>query len=81
MEKRRVELDEKVSSIYNTMRNQDNNILEEIKMMREESSKQHSKLNDRITQLEKYIWVAIGGGITLTWIVSYVANYFKVLGH
>lgn len=81
IEQRRRDLDDKIDMVYNTMRSQDNGILDEIKKLREESNSQHTKLNDRITQLEKFIWLAIGGGITVTWIISYAANYFKILGH
>jgi uncharacterized protein YPO0396 len=81
IEQRRRDLDDKIDMVYNTMRSQDNGILDEIKKLREESTAQHSKLTERINQLEKFIWLAIGGGITLTWIISYAANYFKILGH
>jgi hypothetical protein len=81
VEKRREELDVKLKDVYDTMRTQDNGILEEISKLRKESTEQHNVLSNKINQLEKYIWVAIGGGMTVICILSYVANYFKVLGH
>jgi len=81
VEQRRRDLDSKIDGVYNTMRSQDNGIIDEIKKLREESTSQHSKLNERITQMERYIWMAIGGGITITWVLSYLANYFKILVH
>jgi hypothetical protein len=81
VEKRREELDGKLKDVYDTMREQDNNILIEIAALRKESTEQHNVLSGKINQLERYIWVAIGGGIVITWVVSLLANYFKILGH
>ena len=81
VEQRRRDLDIKIDGVYNTMRSQDNGILDEIKKLREESTSQHEKLTGRIAQMERYIWMAIGGGIASTWLISYIANYFKILGH
>ena len=81
LEKRREELDVKLKDVYDTMRSQDNSILEEITKLRTESTEQHKFLTDKISKLERYIWLAIGGGMTIVWLLSYAANYFKVLGH
>jgi archaellum component FlaC len=78
VEKRREELDTKLKDVYDTMREQDNNILTEISKLRQESSEAHKDLNNRISQLEKYIWLAIGGGIVITWIATNLANYLRV---
>ena len=81
LEKRREEMDNKLKEVYDTMREQDNSILSEISKLRAESTEAHKTLTAKINQMERYIWVAIGGGITLTWVVSLIANYFKILGH
>jgi len=81
VESRRLENDAKLKDVYNTMREQDNSILTEISKLRKESNDQHTILSNKINQLERYIFVAIGGGIVITWLVSYAANYFKILGH
>lgn len=81
VEKRREELDVKLKDVYDTMREQDNHILIEIAALRKESTEQHNILSGKINQLERYIWTAIGGGIVITWLVSLLANYFKILGH
>ena len=80
-ENRRKEYDAKIDEVYTHMNDKDDKILTELKAHREASAKEHEALSKRITALEKYIWVAIGGGITITWILSYIANYFKILGH
>ena len=78
VEKRREELDTKLKDVYDTMREQDNNIFAEISKLRHESAEAHKDLNNRISQLEKYIWLAIGGGIVITWIATNLANYLRV---
>ena len=81
LEKRREEVDIKLKDVYDTMRDQDSKILEEIKSLREDTTRQHLEMSKKITILERYIYLAIGGGICATWIVSYIANYFKILVH
>ena len=81
LEKRREEVDIKLKDVYDTMRDQDSKILEEIKYLREDTTRQHLEMSKKITILERYIYLAIGGGICVTWIVSYIANYFKILIH
>ena len=78
-EKRRELMDEKLNDVYNTMREQDNGILEEIAKLRKESTEQHNVLSNKINQLEKYIYIAIGGGMVITWILTNAANYLKLL--
>ena len=76
-EKRRELMDDKINDIYNTMRDQDNSILSEITKLRAESSEQHNILSSKINQLEKFMWMAIGGGMVLTWVLTNLVYYFK----
>ena len=78
-EKRRELMDERIDDIYNTMRSQDNSILDEISKLRKESTEQHNVLSAKINQLEKFIWTAVGGGIVITWILTNAVNYLKLL--
>ena len=72
VEKRREELDLKLKDVYDTMRDQDNVVLQHIDSLRKESSEQHNALTQKINKLEKYIWVAIGGGIAASWLISFI---------
>lgn len=76
-EKRRELMDGKLNDVYNTMRDQDNGILAEISKLRAESSEQHIILSNKINQLEKFMWMAIGGGMVLTWALTNLVHYFK----
>jgi hypothetical protein len=78
VEKRRVELDGKVDAIYNTMRDQDNKILEEIKNLRTESTKQHETLSEKIAKMEKLTWIVLGASIVFIFILEHAANYLQL---
>jgi uncharacterized protein (UPF0297 family) len=78
-EKQKEDTDNKLEEVYKSMNEQEKNIFEEIAKFRQDTASQYSKLNDRISQLEKYIWMAIGGGIAASWIISYAAKYFNIV--
>ena len=79
VEKRREELDLHLNKVYETMREQDEKVLSEVKSIREEHNKHYTCLNEKITALQKYLWIAIGGGIVVTWILTNLANYLRLL--
>jgi sulfatase maturation enzyme AslB (radical SAM superfamily) len=79
VEKRRDELDLKLKDVYDTMRDQDKSIVEEIAKLRKESTDQHNILHSKINQLERYIYVAIGGGMVVTWILTNTIYYLKLI--
>ena len=81
LERRREELDQKLKDVYDTIRDQDSKILTEIKAVREEHNKHYTCLNDKITAIQKYIWMAIGGGVVIGYGFSFIANFLKILGH
>ena len=60
------------------MRVQDDKILSEVKSSREEHNKHYVCLNDKITNLQKFVWMAIGGGMVVTWVLTNLANYLKL---
>jgi len=81
VEQRRLQTEKQIDDVYNTMRNQDNKILDELKSLRLETTKQHQEMSAKISKMEKFMWMAIGGGMVGVWLLSYIANYFKILGH
>jgi len=81
LENRRKELDDKINEVYVVMTSKDNSILEHIEQMRKEANEQHKALNEKISKLEKFIWVAIGGGMVLVWLLSNISTYFKLFVH
>ena len=81
LEKRREELDQKLKDVYDTIREQDQTILIELKAVREEHNKHYQCLNDKITAIQRYIWMAIGGGVILGYGFSFITTFYKILGH
>jgi ferritin-like metal-binding protein YciE len=79
LERRREESDIKLKDVYNTMRSEDKNIIEEIHKLREESTKQHQILTHKIASLEKYIWMYIGGFTVVTFIITHGDKIIRML--
>ena len=75
-DKRRDEVDTTIEKLYVVMDERDNKILEEIKEMRKEASGQHMFLDRKISKLEKIIWMAIGAGAVLGYLIDYSVQYF-----
>lgn len=74
MEKRKSETERSINNVGKRMENVEsrlkeemeenhNKILEELKEIRKESQEQHKELSDRLTNLEKWTWIVIGGAM------------------
>ena len=77
LEHRRIEIDEKIDEVYTHMTDKDDKIIAELKAHREASAEEHEAISKRMTELEKFIWLAIGGGMALTWILTQLGNYIS----
>jgi chromosome segregation ATPase len=80
-ETRRDLMDEKLKDVYNTIRERDDKLLTEIKAIREEHNRHYNCLNEKFNTIQKYIWMAIGGGVAVGYGFSFIANYLKIMGH
>ena len=80
-EKRRDLMDEKIKDIYETINKKDDRILAEIKAIREEHNKHYTCLNEKISSIQKYVWLSIGGVTMFTWLFFYIGNYFLKMVH
>lgn len=79
VEKRREESDIKLKDVYDTMRSEDNKILTELNSIRKEAQEQHSKLNEKISEIEKRLWMYIGGVSVIVFIITNGSNILKIL--
>lgn len=86
IEKRRVETDEKIQLVHGRISsgekeltekidNQYDDIMNELKDMRKESTEQHNKLSGRITTMEKWMWTVMGGAVVVGSIIGFVSKY------
>ena len=55
---------------------QNNTLLQEIKDLRTESSNQHTALAKRISAMEKWLWLVVGGSIVVGFVVNVVLKIF-----
>jgi len=79
VEKRREESDVKLKDVYDTMRTEDKKILDELKNMREEASKQHTALSERFNKMEKILWTYMGGFSVVVFIITYAPHIIKLI--
>jgi anion-transporting ArsA/GET3 family ATPase len=79
LERRREESDIKLKDVYETMRSEDNKILNELNAMRKESTEQHNKLTERLTSLENKVFLYIGGISVIVFLLTYGPNILKFL--
>lgn len=90
VERRRLEMEEKVQQLHTRIssgerelggkiEDQYDDIMAEIKGMRAESQTQHTALSDRITAMEKWHWLIVGGSIIVGVLLSQVdlAQFFS----
>ena len=86
IEKRRIETDEKIQLVHGRISsgekeltekidNQYDDIMSELKEMRNESTEQHNKLSGRITTMEKWMWTVMGGAIVVGSLIAFVSKY------
>lgn len=57
------------------MANMQNNIMQEIKAMREDMAKQHEVENKKIEDLNRWRWIVMGGAAVVGWVVSKVFTF------
>ena len=83
VEARRVETDDKVQLLHErissgerelkeSIYDQYDELMKEIKEMRAESTVQHNTLSDRITTMEKWMWTVLGGSAIVGGIIALV---------
>ena len=86
VEKRRVETDEKLQTLHARISSgekelaekidlQYDEIMNELKEMRNESTAQHNKLSSRITTMEKWMWTVIGGSAVLGGLITIALKF------
>jgi DNA repair exonuclease SbcCD ATPase subunit len=79
VEKRREESDIKLKDVYETMRSEDNKILTELNSIRKESTEQHNILTAKINEIEKRLWMYIGGVSVIVFVLTHTDTIIKFL--
>lgn len=79
VEKRRLEIREVTGDLYKEIDQKTTGIMDEIKKNAEKSAEQHNKLNEKITNLSRYIWTGVGASIGISILISLVTVAVNVL--
>ena len=80
IERRREEVNKDFEEIYKQMSKDKDKIFDEIKKLREEQQKQHELINSKISNIEKMMWLYMGGFSVVVFIMTQLPNIFKFIG-
>lgn len=78
LERRREESDVKLRDVYNTIRSEDQNIVSCINDLRQENNDQYLELSRKISNMEKSIWMYMGGFSVIAFLLAYGPGIIKL---
>lgn len=81
IEQRRVEHDKAIKELYSRiddveidlqkeMKEYQEKILEKIDELKTDGSTQHQQISDRMSKLERWMWIVIGGGVVIGFLID-----------
>jgi len=79
VEKRRLEIHEVTGDLYKAIDEKTERIMVELRLNDDKSTEQHGKLRDRLGRLEKFIWMALGASVAVSWLFSFAVNIHKLI--
>jgi hypothetical protein len=79
LEKRKDEVDKKFENVYEAIKEGDAVIIAMMEKTAETREKQFSAIDKKISRLEKWSWMAIGGGLVVGFLLSLAFNIIKVV--
>lgn len=69
--------DEIEAALNHKIEQLENELVAEIKSLRDENKKQHEEMKNKLALVEKWIWVVTGGAAVVGFLVSKVSSYIK----
>ena len=79
LERRREEADDKLKTVYETMRSEDRLVIAEIAKLREEGEDQFEQLSKKIQGMEKMMYIYMGAFTVIAFILAYGPQIVRVL--
>lgn len=79
LEKRKDEVDKKFDLVYETIKAGDESIKQEIKKIVDARDKQIDGANEKISKLEKWQWMVMGGSAVIGYLIHLGLNAAKIL--
>ena len=72
LDERQIEDRKEIQTVIDTMRN---DLMQEIKAMREDMARQHEIENKKIEELNRWRWIVMGGAAVVGWIFSKLFSF------
>jgi len=69
--------DEIEAALNHKIERLENELVAEIKSLRDENKKQHEEMKSKLALVEKWIWVVTGGAAVVGFLVSKASSYIK----
>lgn len=80
IEERRKEWEERMDSVYNTMRDEDHKVIQKIEELRREQRTQHAELFKKVNDMQKIIWMYMGGFSVVVFLLTNGSKIFSLFG-
>jgi len=80
IEERRKEWEERIDSVYNTMRDEDHKVIQKIEELRREQRTQHAELFKKVNDMQKIIWMYMGGFSVVVFLLTNGSKLFSLFG-
>jgi DNA repair exonuclease SbcCD ATPase subunit len=81
LEDRRREWEERMDAVYNTMRDEDHKIINKIEELRREQKSQHAELFKKVNDMQKLIWMYMGGFTVILFLLTNGSKIMNLLGN
>jgi chromosome segregation ATPase len=80
LESRRREWDDRINDVYNTMRSEDHKVLDKLDEIEREHRKQHEELYKKVTDMQRIIWMYMGGFSVIVFLLSNGPRLLSLFG-
>lgn len=77
IENRRYENNEDIKDVYARLAESEKNILDEIKNIREDMKEMNTRYEKRISELDRWKWMLMGGAVVAGWLLARLASNFS----
>lgn len=74
VENRRYENNEDIKEVYDRLGQSEHKIMDELKNVRREMKEMNDRYEKRISELDRWKWMLMGGAVVAGWILSRVAD-------
>ena len=80
LEERRKEWEDRMDAVYNTMRDEDHKVIQKIDELRREQKTQHAELYKKVNDMQKIIWMYMGGFSVVVFLLTNGSKLFSLFG-